>query len=131
MPISFTPSPVTNPGEMVTAHVKYNGPGAVPHDVHIDAQQPDGSWNAVTGYDHIPPGMNPAAGFDIPFSSGNPHVRGTGTHKLRVRWTNDQHETTLIEEAELMIWPKAGTVRRTCLGMLSPGWDCTKILKAI
>lgn len=132
MPITFTPNPV-DPGAMVTARLRYAKPvPPVPTDVHIDVQQADGSWRAVTGYDHIPAGMDPVAGFDVPFSSGNPHVGGRGEHAFQVRWTfNGEEIIGATERASLSVGPPMSSIRRKCLGLLPPEWDCTKVLKAI
>lgn len=133
MTIVFTPDPVENPGELVKANVKYTGPRPpVPNDVHLDVQQPDGTWRAITGYERIPEDRDPLEGFDLPFSSGNPHVGGPGLKKFRVRWTLDGNPIPGVapEEKDLRIWPPTGP-RRTCLGLLPAGWDCAKVLKAI
>jgi hypothetical protein len=75
---------------MVTARVKYTGGPPPPNDLHIDVQRDDGGWTAITGYSTIPKGMDPVAGIDIRFSTGNPNVGGPGKKRFRVRWTIDK-----------------------------------------
>ncbi|MCP4488618.1 MAG: hypothetical protein GY820_15090 [Gammaproteobacteria bacterium] len=91
-------------GAMCTAHVAYNGiTPPVPNDVHIDAKHEDGTWHAVTGYETIPGGLNPVAGFDIRFSGGNPNVGGSGPRKFRVRWTLDDSELGTPQETTTVL----------------------------
>ena len=132
MTISFTPSPVITPGEPVKAHLKYTGPvPPTPNDVHLDVRQPDGTWRAVTGYERIPADRVPLAGFDLPFSSGNPTVGGPGLQRFRVRWTfNGTEIPNTSEVKDLRISPPSGP-RRACLGLLGPNFDCEKVLRAI
>ena len=84
--MSVTTSP-SNPeqGQTVTFHLKYEGNPPPPDDVHIEVLTPDG-WVAVVGYDHIPAGMNPVNGFDIPVPP-TPAWSSPGQHSFRVRWT--------------------------------------------
>ena len=89
MSISVTPDS-SDTGAMCTARVQYDFEAQPePNDVHIDAKHNDGTWHAVTSYDHIPAGLNPRDGFDIRFSGGNPNVGGPGKRHFRVRWTLD------------------------------------------
>lgn len=93
-------------GAMCTAHLQYGGAiPPLPNDVHIDAKHDDGSWHAVIGYDTIPPGINPAAGFDIRFSSGSPTVGGPGDRTFRVRWTLDGALLGHAEETRVLLGP--------------------------
>jgi hypothetical protein len=77
--MSFTIS--QGSGTQVTFHVRYEGAG-VPTDLHIyllDPKNPSiDHATALVGYDTIPPGLNPKAGFDIPFSTNPPAFPLTG-----------------------------------------------------
>ena len=105
MGFSIVPNPVSA-GAHVIAKVRYRGSvPPKPTDVHIDARQPDGSWRAVTGYDHIPETIDPVEGFDLPFSAGNPNIGGVGEHILRLRWTLEGRAIGAAELAQLDVVP--------------------------
>ena len=105
MSITVTPDS-TDIGAMCTAHLRYEGAAPpVPNDVHIDAKHDDGTWHAVTGYEIIPNGMNPVAGFDIRFSGGNPNVGGPGNRDFRVRWTLNGNPLGSSQETTATLGP--------------------------
>jgi len=79
------PHPVA--GQSVTFTLKYQGNPPPPNDVHVEVEN-GGVWQGVVGYDHIPAGMNPVAGFDLQI----PPTANWGTpglHRFRVRWTRE------------------------------------------
>ena len=108
MSFSIVPNPA-NAGAHVVAKVRYPGPvPPKPTDVHIEARQRDGSWRAITGYDHIPETLDPSEGFDLPFSAGNPNIGGIGEHILRVRWTLEGRTIGHAELTPLDVVPAGG-----------------------
>ena len=73
-------------GGLVVFKARYNG-SRVPKDVHIHLG--DAHGQALIGYPTIPPGVNPAAGFELEISEANPSLpRDEEGHlKWRTRFT--------------------------------------------
>jgi hypothetical protein len=133
MAVSFDPI-TPDPGQLVTAKLQYTGPNPPPTDVHVDVQRPDGSWQAVTGYDTLPQGVDPTKEVALPFSLGNPVFEGTGVNpKLRVRWTWNGVDDPQRNEATgltLTSWWLQDT-RSFCRSVLGPNFNCVQVLKSI
>ena len=89
-------------GAMCTARLRWEGGRPNPTDAHIEAQHDDGSWHVVIDMPTIPDNQNPAEGFDIRFSSGNPNVGGPGRRHFRVRWTWDGKDRDMTEDPVLL-----------------------------
>ncbi len=89
-------------GAMCTATLRWEGGPPNPNDAHMEAQHDDGSWHVVIDMPTIPGNQNPANGFDIRFSSGNPNVGGPGRRHFRVRWTWDGKDRDMTEDPVLL-----------------------------
>ena len=96
MSIVVTPDSL-DVGAMCTATVRWEGGLPNPNDAHVEAKHDDGSWHVVIDMPSIPDNQNPANGFDIRFSSGNPNVGGPGNRNFRVRWTWDGKDRDMTE----------------------------------